>query len=54
MKERIKEFINNFDSVEDLINENLKQIQDWSWENKTKEFKEFFDICLKDKNNGGI
>ncbi|MCR5145827.1 MAG: glycosyltransferase [Clostridia bacterium] len=54
LKESIKEFINNLDNVEDLVNENLKQIQDWSWENKTKEFKEFFDICLKDKNNGGI
>ncbi len=54
LKEKIKELVNNLDNVEELINENLKQIQDWSWKNKTKDFKDFFDICLEDKSNGGI
>lgn len=54
LKNKIKEMIANMDNVHDLIEENLKCIQDWTWNKKAMDFKTFFDYCLKEKNNGGM
>ncbi len=54
LKEKIKIFMDNLDKVDELVNENLTQIKEWSWQNKTKQFKEFFDDCLEEKNNSRV
>lgn len=46
LKEKIIDLINNKDELIKLSEENLKQIQSWSWENKAKLFKQFFDSNL--------
>lgn len=43
LKQKIKTLIENNTILEQLSNENLNQIQEWSWENKAKLFKDFFD-----------
>jgi len=46
LKNKILEILNNKEILQQLSNENLKQIQEWSWEKKTKKFKELFDKNL--------
>lgn len=43
LKEKIKQLINNSEILKQLSEENLIQIQDWSWDKKALEFKKFFD-----------
>jgi len=52
LKETIKEFINNYDSIDEIRKENIKQIQNWSWVKICKKFEKYFDECFKasDKN----
>ena len=49
LKSKIKEFIQNMDKIKELSDENLLQIKEWSWENKCKQFDEFFSSVLKKK-----
>lgn len=49
LKEKIKLFIKNIDSIKKLSKENLSQIQEWSWEKKCKEFDEFFKVIIEKK-----
>lgn len=46
LKSKIIELINNKEKMIKLSEENLKQIQAWSWENKAMQFKQFFDSNL--------
>ena len=46
LKDKIKELINDRKKRQELSEENLKQIKEWSWKNKAKLFKEFFDKNL--------
>ena len=53
-KETLKEFINNLDSIDELRNENKKQIKDWSWKKICKKFEKYFDECFEGSvNNEG-
>ena len=47
LKNKIKDLLNNLEEFKELSAENLKQIQEWSWENKCQQFKEFFNNNLK-------
>ena len=49
MKNKIKELLNNPKDLKKLSMENLKQIKKWSWDEKAKDFKDFFDRCLKEE-----
>lgn len=49
MKNKIKELLNNPKDFKKLSMENLKQIKKWSWDEKAKDFKIFFDTCLKEE-----
>lgn len=50
LKEKIKKFIDNTSSnIISLVEENLKQIQKWTWNIKSEQFKEFFIKCLEEK-----
>ena len=49
MKNKIKELLNNPRDFKKLSMENLKQIKKWSWDEKAKDFKKFFDSCLKEE-----
>ena len=42
LKEKIQYLLENLNIVEELSKENLKEIQNWTWENKCQQFKEFF------------
>lgn len=46
LKKKIIKIINNKNILKELSQENLKQIQDWSWKNKCEMFKNFFDSNL--------
>ena len=46
LKEKLIDLINNKEKLQDLSNENLKQIQTWTWKDKCYQFKEFFDDNL--------
>jgi glycosyltransferase involved in cell wall biosynthesis len=46
LKEKIVSLIKNTDEFSILSEENLESIKAWSWENKCKDFKEYFDRCL--------
>lgn len=46
LKEKIIELIKNKNELIKLSEENLEQIKSWSWENKAKLFKQFFDNNL--------
>lgn len=46
LKTKIIELISNKEQLKKLSEENLKQIQEWSWENKSNRFKQFFDNNL--------
>ena len=47
LKKKIKEFLDNPQDWNQLSEENLTQIKNWSWENKCKQFEEFFESNLK-------
>ena len=47
LKQKITKLINNKKLLKELSNENLIQIQQWSWKNKCKMMKKFFDDNLK-------
>ncbi len=47
LKQKIKKLYSNTILLEQLSSENLCQIQEWSWEKKSKIFKEFFDKNLQ-------
>lgn len=49
LKNKIKMFIDNLDSIDELVDENLKQIEQWTWQRKAEEFREFFRACITDK-----
>ena len=42
LKAKLQYLLENLNIVEELSKENLNQIQNWSWENKCQQFKEFF------------
>ena len=46
LKETLKELLKDKRQFEILSKENLKQIQNWSWEEKCNQFKAFFDKNL--------
>lgn len=48
LKEKIVKLFEHINDFEKLKQENLKRIQNWTWEIKAKEFGKFFDECLKD------
>lgn len=43
LKSKIIKLLENKQMMKELSEENLKQIQDWSWNKKTEMFKHFFD-----------
>ncbi len=47
LKEKIKQILKKPEQWEKLSKENLEQIKNWSWEEKCEQFKEFFDISIK-------
>lgn len=47
LKEKIKYIFNNLELLYELSNENLGSITDWTWENKAKQFGEFFENNMK-------
>ncbi len=51
LKEMIIKLINNKSELKELSQENLKRIKDWTWDKKAKDFKRFFDSCLKGEEN---
>lgn len=46
LKSKIREIINNNVVLKTLSDENLESIKGWTWENKTKQFDEFFQYVL--------
>ena len=50
LKEKIISIINNKEILKELSDENLKQIKKWDWAFKCEDFKNFFEICIGDKN----
>lgn len=42
LKTKLKYLLEHFEILEKLSKENIKQIQNWSWENKCQQFREFF------------
>ncbi len=49
LKQTIKEFINNLDSLEELRKENKRQIKNWEWKKIAKKFQKFFDDAFLEK-----
>lgn len=47
LKNKLIDLLEHKEKFEELSKENLKQIQDWTWENKCNQFKEFFEKNLK-------
>lgn len=50
LKSKLKMFINNLDTINELINENVNQIKQWTWQKKAEEFRKFFRSCIDEKN----
>ena len=46
LKEKIKEIYNNKNIIKELSEENLKQINEWTWKKKALLYKQFFDEKL--------
>lgn len=51
LKNRMKLFLDDIDSINELIDENLNQIKKWTWQKKTEEFRVFFRECIEEKNS---
>lgn len=47
LKEMLIELINNKNMLKELSEENLRRVNNWTWDKKAKDFKKFFDDCLK-------
>lgn len=47
LKNKILKLLQDKDEFKKLSEENLQSIQSWSWDEKVKLFKDFFDYCLK-------
>lgn len=50
MKKAIKYIIENKNLFKELSDENIESIKQWTWEEKSKLFKKFFDMVLMDEN----
>lgn len=50
LKAKIIKLLENKQMMKELSEENLKQIQDWSWNKKTNQFRKFFDLCIENYN----
>ena len=48
LKETIKDFINDIEKIEELRDENKKQISKWQWKKISKKFENYFDECFKE------
>ena len=46
LKNKLITLLNNKELFEELSKENLEQIKQWTWEEKCKQFKEFFEKNL--------
>ena len=53
LKETIKDFINNLNNIEELREENKKQIKNWTWKKIGKKFEKFFDDCFESSEENG-
>lgn len=51
LKEKIIYLLNNKEELKKISDENIKSIKSWSWDYKIKDFKKFFDNCLKEKDD---
>jgi GT2 family glycosyltransferase len=51
LKDKIKLFIKNIDSIKELSDENLSQIREWTWEKKCKDFEMFFEKVMRKRKN---
>ncbi len=49
LKETLKDFIKNLDSIEELREENKKRIQNWEWKKIAKKFQKFFDEAFAEE-----
>lgn len=47
LKNKLRKILENMETLEELSKENLYQIKDWTWENKCKQFGEFFEKNLE-------
>lgn len=47
LKAKIIEIINNKEELKEISKENLEKVKRWSWENISKDYKNFFDKSLK-------
>ena len=52
LKEKIKEIYNNKNILKELSEENLKQINEWTWKKKALLYKKFFDENLLNHEKG--
>ncbi len=51
MKDTLIQFINNKKNIQELSQENLKQIKNWEWKKICKKFEKFFDDLFETKIN---
>lgn len=49
LKDAIKGILSNTEVLEELSKENLQRIQDWTWEKKTQQFKEFYTHIIEEE-----
>lgn len=54
MTKKIKELINNPTEFKVLSQENLKSIKKWTWDEKAKDFKNFFEEVIKENEKNTI
>ena len=54
LKNKLKLFFDNIDSINELVDENLKQIKQWTWHKKTADFRKFFRNCRDERNMQNI
>jgi len=47
LKENIKDFINNLDSINELREENERQIKNWTWKKICKKVEKYFDEAFE-------
>lgn len=52
LKEKIVKLLENKEQFKILSDENLKQIKNWSWNIKCKQFREFFDTAIEKDKSG--
>ncbi len=49
LKYKIKQLLKNKSTIQELSKENLESVRNWTWDNKCKQFEEFFDYVIKNK-----